>query len=303
MLSGELMRFERPGLVLILGLAVGASACGSVLVQPTDAGQDGSAVACRQLGEAACRSRSDCAVGACSSCSGGSELHQLLRSGERAPARIAPASPVRRSARRSMRRRARRARTAASTPVPAATAAARSSAAPPPMIRSVVCPAIPCPAPCAAMTSEGACEARPECHSVFVDDRDCQCAALGCCARFSRCADGASAVCKAPAITCDAVTPHCEGPYVVAYSGSCYEGCVQSSDCAVELRLAGQVGDGLVGGALERVQVAGKEVRGAVHDPQPLRLAHRAPPPLRSRRARRIRRATPARSPSACRSR
>ena len=83
------------------------------------------------------------------------------------------------------------------------------------------------------MTTRETCETRPDCHSVFVDDRLCACAALGCCARFSRCADGATAVCKAPPITCDAVTPRCEGPYVVAYSGSCYEGCVQSSDCAV----------------------------------------------------------------------
>ena len=96
--------------------------------------------------------------------------------------------------------------------------------------------AIPCPAPCAVATTKETCEARPDCHSVFVDDRDCACAALGCCARFSRCADGASAVCKAPPILCDLVTPHCEGPYVVAYSGSCYEGCVQSSDCAVNCR-------------------------------------------------------------------
>jgi hypothetical protein len=39
-------------------------------------------------------------------------------------------------------------------------------------------------------------------------------------------------VCKEPPITCDAVAPHCEGPYVVAYSGGCFEGCVLSSDCA-----------------------------------------------------------------------
>jgi hypothetical protein len=87
--------------------------------------------------------------------------------------------------------------------------------------------------PCAQATTKDACEARPDCHSVFVDGRDCGCAALGCCTRFSRCADGGAAVCKAPAISCDAATPYCEGPFVVSYSGSCYEGCVQATDCAL----------------------------------------------------------------------
>jgi hypothetical protein len=31
---------------------------------------------------------------------------------------------------------------------------------------------------------------------------------------------------------CTAATPFCESPYVVAYTATCYEGCVQKKDCA-----------------------------------------------------------------------
>jgi len=96
-----------------------------------------------------------------------------------------------------------------------------------------VCPAIACPLPCDQATTLDACDARPDCHPVFVDNRTCGCAALGCCAKFSRCAAGATALCKAPPIACDALTPYCEGPYVVSYTNACYEGCVRSSDCAL----------------------------------------------------------------------
>ena len=227
------MRFERPGLVLILGLAVGASACGSVLVEPTDAGQDGSVVACRQLGEAACRSRSDCAVGTCSSCTGGPGFVGCYNPArEIGPACPGIACPALCSSLDEASCKTRTDCRVDSCPTcNGGSSFVRCAAADAPL--PIACPAIPCPAPCAAMTTKETCEARPDCHPVFVDDRLCGCAALGCCARFSRCAAGATAVCKAPPIVCDAVAPHCEGPYVVAYSDSCYEGCVQSSDCAV----------------------------------------------------------------------
>src|SRR5262245_48141690 len=63
------MRIQQAG--LILSLTAAASACGSILQQPPDGGGDGGIVPCRDLGEAACRSRSDCAVNACTPCSGG----------------------------------------------------------------------------------------------------------------------------------------------------------------------------------------------------------------------------------------
>ena len=54
----------------------------------------------------------------------------------------------------------------------------------------------------------------------------------GCCAHFSRCADGAHAVCKTNGINCTISQPYCEGSYVVGYSSGCYEGCVRMTACA-----------------------------------------------------------------------
>ena len=84
---------------------------------------------------------------------------------------------------------------------------------------------------CADVTTLDACDARTDCHAVFVDLQNCKCAALGCCAHFSRCADGDRANCNGP-VACDALTPHCEGPYVVSVANACYEGCVRATECA-----------------------------------------------------------------------
>src|SRR5262245_42449126 len=67
------MRFERIPFVSSLVAAVVASACGNINAVSdggTDTGGATGRVACRQLGEAACRARTDCAVGACSLCGG-----------------------------------------------------------------------------------------------------------------------------------------------------------------------------------------------------------------------------------------
>jgi hypothetical protein len=109
----------------------------------------------------------------------------------------------------------------------------------------VVCPGRPClidaavasdtgSGTCAQLTSQDACEARSDCHSVFYDPGTCGCASPGCCARFSSCKEGAKAVCVSPAPGtgfCDMVTPVCEGPYVIAYTTYCYEGCVLNTEC------------------------------------------------------------------------
>lgn len=85
---------------------------------------------------------------------------------------------------------------------------------------------------CTAATTLAACDARVGCHPVFVDPQTCGCASLGCCAHFSRCADGDLAQCANAGIGCTIAAPHCEGPYVIGYSGVCYEGCVRASECA-----------------------------------------------------------------------
>ena len=104
------MRIEQTARVFGLALALTVSACGSVLQSPdsgtdsrTDTGNDGGGVACRQLGEADCRARTDCAVGIVHGrLRWRVVLRRLLRPGER------DAAPVRRPRHRAARRRARR---------------------------------------------------------------------------------------------------------------------------------------------------------------------------------------------------
>jgi hypothetical protein len=89
-----------------------------------------------------------------------------------------------------------------------------------------------CPAPCSNLTTLAACDARTDCHSVFFNPTGCGCIGAGCCAVFSRCADGAKATCTGTP-TCQMATPHCEAPaYVVSYTASCYEGCARPTECA-----------------------------------------------------------------------
>jgi hypothetical protein len=228
------MRFEKVAFVSSLALVLGAPACGSILQQPPDGGRDGgqdtSVVACRQLGEAACRTRSDCAVGSCSICGGGAPFISCYDPAtETGPICAAIACPAPCSILDEASCKTRTdCRVDACPNCNGGSGFVRCSASGDPPIG---CPAILCPLPCAQTTTKEACEARPDCHSVFVDSRDCACAALGCCARFSRCADGDKANCNGPSVLCDVVTPYCEGPYVVSYTAACYEGCVKSSDC------------------------------------------------------------------------
>jgi hypothetical protein len=84
---------------------------------------------------------------------------------------------------------------------------------------------------CDQLATQSACEARSDCHAVFEESNLCACATPGCCARFTACAAGATADCVGPA-TCKMATPACSGPYVVAYLGSCFEGCVWQTVCA-----------------------------------------------------------------------
>ncbi len=85
---------------------------------------------------------------------------------------------------------------------------------------------------CSGVATQADCEARSDCHPVFQDLGVCGCAGVGCCIRFNRCASGAKAICTVPAtFGCTVQTPSCEGDFVISYSGSCYEGCVKTSEC------------------------------------------------------------------------
>lgn len=88
-----------------------------------------------------------------------------------------------------------------------------------------------CPVACSKVTNLSDCSVRADCHAVFVDPGTCDCAEPGCCAQFSLCADGDQAICTGKPV-CKSAAPHCEGIFAVSYTGTCYEGCVEKTDCA-----------------------------------------------------------------------
>jgi hypothetical protein len=94
-----------------------------------------------------------------------------------------------------------------------------------------VCPAIACVVACDMLTTQTACEARHDCHPDFADPGTCDCIAAGCCMTFSRCAAGATARCSGMPL-CKSLAPLCAGDYTLAYTDTCYEGCVRKTDCA-----------------------------------------------------------------------
>jgi hypothetical protein len=99
--------------------------------------------------------------------------------------------------------------------------------------RGAVCPLLRCATlriPCAILLLDD-CEVRGDCHSVFADPGTCDCVTPGCCLQFSACAQRSKADCSTPPI-CREATPACGGDYVPSVVGGCYEGCVQSKDCA-----------------------------------------------------------------------
>ncbi|GEM_PF-2020011 len=89
-------------------------------------------------------------------------------------------------------------------------------------------------AACSDVTTAAECDNRTDCHSVYQDPHACDCATVGCCARFSYCAEGGKASCSPQAVACPMLQPYCESPaYVISYSGNCFEGCVKPADCDV----------------------------------------------------------------------
>ena len=240
------MRIERTTRVfgLTLTLAMTVSGCGSVLQAPdsgtdsrTDSGNDGAGVACPQLNEAECRARTDCAVSTCGvGCGTGTAFSQCYDPSSEPPPSCPdsgvvcppPCSALTDEASCTARSDCRANR------CPNCNGGSSFSACVPATTSAIICPAIACPAPCSIATSQESCDARPDCHSVFVDPGTCGCAAVGCCAHFSRCADG-KPVCTPPAaFSCTIAKPYCEAPaYVVSYAGGCYEGCVPAAACGV----------------------------------------------------------------------
>jgi len=235
------MRIEQTARVfgLTLTLAMTVSACGSVLQAPdsgTDARTDTSGIACQQLNEAECRARTDCAAGRCEGACGGPSGFFECYDPAREPPPSCPDSgvlcPEACSALTDEASCTARPDCRANR-CPICDGSSSFFTCAPATTSGILCPAIACPAGCSIATTQAACDARPECHSVFTDPGTCDCAAAGCCARFSQCANG-KAVCTPPPVTCKIVQPYCEGPaYVLSYTTNCYEGCVPAAACGV----------------------------------------------------------------------
>ena len=241
------MRIERSARVLSLVAAMTVSACGSVL-QSSDAGtdsggNDGGPGACHSLDEAACRARADCVVGMCAGICGNDPLFlgcydRVNGTAPPCPAFAAVLCPAPCSAQTdeaSCNARPDCHSNYCPNCSGGQTFAGCSSASDP--VPASQCPAlaIACPAPCSVNTTQASCDARSDCHSVFVDPGTCGCASVGCCAHFSTCADG-KAACTPPStgVTCKIAIPYCEGPaYVLSYTTNCYEGCVAAAACGI----------------------------------------------------------------------
>jgi len=188
-------------------------------------------VACQGLNETMCRARTDCAVKTCTACSGAAAFAGCYRPGvDMPPACVGVPCPPTCAGLSEAACKTRMDCRTDYCPDCVDKTFMRCSAPTDPQTGCLPI-ACPPPLPCAQNTTLAQCEARTDCHSVFVDRGNCACSALGCCATFTRCADGDRAACKGmPA--CDALAPYCEGPYVVSYTNSCYEGCVHMKDCA-----------------------------------------------------------------------
>jgi hypothetical protein len=194
-----------------------------------DGGTD-TANTCRGLTQAQCTAMPDCAVATCANCSGGASYIGCYRPSTDSPPQCPVSSCPPKCAGLTEAACTARADCRADY-CPGCQQAKSFVQCALPSDPQPACPAIACIAPCAQVTTLPLCEARTDCHSVFVDPGTCGCAAKGCCAHFSRCADGDKAQCAGMPL-CKIATPYCEAPYVVSFTASCYEGCVNQKDCA-----------------------------------------------------------------------
>jgi hypothetical protein len=196
----------------------------------------GIAQPCSSLAESQCQARSDCHSGYCADCSGAQEFTQCLGPNEAGACPAFACPPPSCAGRDQM--------TCQATPGCGVISCPNCNGGENFIGcgikgEEVPCPAIQCPAPppCADVTTQEGCDARSDCHPVFVENSICACAPAGCCARFSRCADGGKALCKGPTGPtpggCLSQPPFCDGvAYIASYTSTCYEGCVPPSECA-----------------------------------------------------------------------
>ncbi len=202
--------------------------CTTVGAPPMECAEECVEAACGDLAEAACSNRADCQTYYCSDCKGGQTFIDCGTpgGGPGIECQVCPASCAGLD---------ETACTNGCIPeyCPNCDGGRTFEGCSPPNSGAIACPATACPAPapCSTVTTEAACNARTDCHSVFDDPGTCGCNAVGCCAHFSWCADGAKASCGGVPL-CQVVGPYCDGTaYVVSYTASCFEGCVRPSEC------------------------------------------------------------------------
>ena len=184
---------------------------------------------CSTLSEATCKMRSDCTPGYCQGCTGGQTFAGCTAQGMgvACPALLcaSPCSGLGETACTS---------TSGCTPeyCPNCDGGQTFQGCAAPGGPGIACGVECVGSACSTVATESACDARTDCHSVFIDPGTCGCAGVGCCAHFARCADGAKASCTGT-VVCKTTTPFCDAPaFVVSYTASCYEGCVRPSECA-----------------------------------------------------------------------
>ena len=96
------------------------------------------------------------------------------------------------------------------------------------------CPGYMCPPACAQATTAADCAATIGCHAVYYDPGTCDCAVSGCCTEFTLCptAPGEGRLQRRVVGMPYRAAVLRVAWDVISYSGSCYEGCVLSTERA-----------------------------------------------------------------------
>lgn len=93
----------------------------------------------------------------------------------------------------------------------------------------------PCAQPaCADLDTAAACDARPDCLSLYSGNLPCN--STACENQFMECLDGGTAVCAPPAPggdSCTRLDAECvPGDAAIYFANGCFEGCIHSGRCA-----------------------------------------------------------------------
>jgi hypothetical protein len=98
------------------------------------------------------------------------------------------------------------------------------------------CPEPVCQPACDGHTTESACTADPSCVAIYDDPGTCDCAPIGCCMQFNRCAEGPAQCSPSGAgpSSCTQLPWDCGALYNPVFEGQCQIGCVKLAVCPDE---------------------------------------------------------------------